>query len=46
MTAPALIDLYHHMAWADATEWGAGPGCEAARTDTRLRETLSQHDLF
>jgi uncharacterized damage-inducible protein DinB len=35
-----IVDLFRHMAWADASVWSAIPSCEAARTDETLRERL------
>lgn len=35
-----LVDLYRHMAWADASIWMAALALEAAPDDTTLRERL------
>lgn len=36
----ALIDLYRHMEWADASVWGAVLASEGGRADAKLREYL------
>ncbi|MCC6487114.1 MAG: DinB family protein [Candidatus Hydrogenedentes bacterium] len=40
MDIKSLLDLYAHMAWADAKVWAALLDCERAREDAKLRETL------
>ena len=40
LNAPALLDLYRHMEWADAAVWTAVLASEAAKTDETLRQYL------
>lgn len=40
MNVQSLIDLYDHMAWADAEVWAAVLDCAPARQDAKLRDTL------
>ena len=42
MTIETLLDLYDHMAWADATVWSVVLNDDRARTDDKLR-TLLRH---
>src|SRR5512147_2993279 len=35
-----VVDLFRHMAWADAAVWSAVTACEAARSDANLRDRL------
>jgi uncharacterized damage-inducible protein DinB len=45
MDKTALIDLYRHMEWADATVWSAALQLAPAASDTRLRELLYHSHL-
>lgn len=40
MDISSLLDLYGHMAWADARVWAAVLDCERAREDAKLRDVL------
>jgi len=35
-----VLDLFRHMAWADASVWTGVAACEPARADASLRERL------
>ena len=41
MDMPFLLDLYDHMAWADAAVWSALWACDEARQDAVILGTLS-----
>jgi len=40
MNVESVLDLYHHMEWADAEVWRAVLGCDEARQDEKLRDSL------
>ncbi len=40
MNIGSLLDLYDHMAWADAEVWTAILNCDPAREDAKLRGAL------